>query len=367
MKKIISFFAFVSVMFFFAACGGNEPEVKDFTIKVYAMSNKAYLSFTPRDNDAYYFCGYNRVDEVEEKGGLQTYLTNYLAGMNFQDLLDQDDIKQGFHEKKDISALSPSTDYIVYACLVEPIGLGKTQIIGEIVSKKFTTTPKNVLGGVFSVGKSKKVHFYDSNYYMGGAANPPQWWYVGKNNDSPRDLFDWSATQGGIFSLSYYDVLKADEWYYLFRERPRAEELFAHAAITHSSDPDTYGLIILPDDWTGDGFALTPSVKMGMNWYEDENSRIYKLEYKPKIAYTENRISEDTWKEYELAGAVFLPAARSYVNEGSYGEYWSSTEFAENTAHRFYFNQWSLSLTDLKLMSYNKNAHFSIRPAYVIQ
>ena len=56
MKKIISFFAFVAIVLTFAACGGNTPELKDFTIEMKTLTEQsASFTITPADPNAEYF------------------------------------------------------------------------------------------------------------------------------------------------------------------------------------------------------------------------------------------------------------------------------------------------------------------------
>ena len=56
MKKIISFFAFVAIVISFAACGGNTPELKDFTIEMKTLTARdASFTITPLDQEAEYF------------------------------------------------------------------------------------------------------------------------------------------------------------------------------------------------------------------------------------------------------------------------------------------------------------------------
>jgi hypothetical protein len=99
-----------------------------------------------------------------------------------------------------------------------------------------------------------------------------------------------------------WQTLSKDEWTYLLSGRENADKLKALATVNNVK-----GLILLPDDWTGDAPAAT---------------------------YT-----AETWATLETAGAVFLPAAGTLTvsDEDSHtiasvnglddgiGSYWSST------------------------------------------
>ena len=108
-----------------------------------------------------------------------------------------------------------------------------------------------------------------------------------------------------------------DEWEYVFKNRPNAENLRCQGNVNGVN-----GYILLPDDW---------QLPYGGRFFANQGwwiANVYTLE---------------EWARMENAGAVFLPAAGSRsgtnVNEvNEYGIYWSSTSNS-TTAYMFTFGQ----------------------------
>ena len=203
--------------------------------------------------------------------------------------------------------------------------------------------------------------FATSNYVKtsyGFDINNDQWYYLSvQGPDTPYDQHEWIS--GNIrFNNDFY-IPSADEWWYLFKERPRADGLFAHATVN-----DVHGLILLPDNWqTPEGVKLTTSKEMGFTW--DENSKAYGASVK---GYARNKYTAEQWQLLEFAGAVFLPAAGyNGGHESIYGWYWSSSEDADqqSSAHAVSFAENFLSIYNLK-GSVGKTNHFAIRFVRVV-
>ena len=128
------------------------------------------------------------------------------------------------------------------------------------------------------------------------------------------DFVDWGENPALIASLGEgWSTLSKDEWDYLLTKRENAAKLQSFATISYMKGEENVsvkGLILMPDDWTGDAPAAT---------------------------YT-----AETWKTLETAGAVFLPVTGhlwSY-DDGGYtktdingidviGNYWTSTPSTE--------------------------------------
>ena len=257
-----------------------------------------------------------------------------------------------------ITGLEPETTYEV---MVEPIfdsGLTGTQ--SPIAS--FTTIGEETdpVEGEFSVAEDKKVQFARGNLQHEGDMYEGKWSMakqqyemLGQDNiDKPEgsnssytaklvDLFCWSTAKdyNGLEFFAYdeeeraktyfqgdfedwgtnaslisdlgsgWSTLSKDEWDYLLNERKNAASLKAFATVA-----GVQGLILLPDDWTGNAPAAT--------------------------------ITAEEWTALEKDGAVFLPTAGQMTqtydeanyqttttvsNDGIEGFYWTSTPFDDNT------------------------------------
>ena len=364
MKKILSFFALVAIVLTFAACGGNEPEVKGFTFKVQALSTKSHYEITAKDPNAYFYWeGLTYTEGVENT--LKEYTEDDLNENSFQYLVNTH-IISNVRADHTSSTRKPDTKYIVWACYVEEDPeTKKAKIISNIEYVIYQTMPEYTLNGEFTVDENgKKVRFMQANMQQASSSADltfmtNQLTYLGTNTGYPRDLFTWNQAMKALPNTAPYRMLSVNEWYYLFKTRPNAEKLFAHARIN-----DTNGVLLLPDNWqTPDGINLTPSVQMGMEWkdgtYSHQNNNFNGYE-------KNNKYNTAQWETLEFAGAVFLPAAGSaeyqlgYVNKC--GFYWSSTG-AGGEASYLLFRQDALFPTHL----YDDNVYLSIRPVREIK
>lgn len=227
---------------------------------------------------------------------------------------------------------------------------------GIAVSLEAITIPDGAIGGLFTInGNGDQVYFSQGNLqwsgnngwrfalhqydFIGNAANNTS---PTASNDNYMDLFCWGASglngvapnttnsyytggnnlsgvndwgsnaiiNGGNTTNSGWYTLSIAEWHYLFFDRTDANNKFGLATVN-----GVYGIIILPDDYSGSN--ITP---FDFDNY-DNNSWSY------------NVYSGEGWIAMENSGVVFLPAAgyRDGTNffegliEGIGGSYWSST------------------------------------------
>lgn len=129
--------------------------------------------------------------------------------------------------------------------------------------------------------------------------------YSTNNADYPT-FNDW----GNYMEESGWRTLTASEWEYVLKRRPNASNLLACGTIE-----DAMGLILLPDDYEG-------VINHTMNSFED------------------NIFTEDSWKEMEDKGAIFLPINGmrygSFVSGyADFGYYWTSTPNDTESANSF--------------------------------
>ena len=361
MKKIVSLFAFVAIVISFAACGGkdgNVPEVKGFTFEVQTLSTKRHYVITPTNPNAYYIWnGFNY--DVCKENQIQSRIETTLSSGSFESLIGTSILKGNSLESTKASQTA-DTKYILYACYVEedPV-THKGKMIGTPEYVIYKTMPEYTLNGEFTVDENgKKVRFMQANMQQASSSADltfmtNQLTYFGTNTGYPRDLFTWDKAMKALPNTAPYRMLSVNEWYYVFKARPNAEKLFAHACIN-----GTNGVLLLPDNWqTPDGIDLTPSVQMGMEWkdgtYSHQNNNFN--------GYEKNKYNTAQWETLEFAGAVFLPAAGGaetqveYVNKG--GCYWSSTG-AGGEASYLVFRPDALLPTHL----YSADIYNSIRP-----
>ena len=371
MRKILSFFAFVAIVISFAACGGNDgnvPEVKGFTFKVQALSTKAHVIVTPDIPNKAYFWWREKASVIDDKQmSLRQYVEDFLSTKTY----DQWDGIYILTEPQDyyLNYLDADSKYIIYAFYIEKVG-EDAKIVGNIESYEFTTMPEYTLNGEFTVdAQGKKVRFMQANMqqassFSGLSFMTNQWDCVGSNSSYPRDLFTWDQAANALPSTVPYHLLPANEWAYLFRERPNAERLFAHATLTIGGN-DTKGIILLPDNWEKpDDIQLTTDFEMEMLWDEQEEKYIKE----GLDGYSVNNFDKDEWESLEFAGAVFLPAAGANgINRNTYGNYWSSTPSGETSAHRFSFGSYNISLSCLYEWSTARTHCQSIRPVREIK
>ena len=228
-----------------------------------------------------------------------------------------------------------------------------------------------VIKGKFSVSSTKQVYFSKGNLranYNGSSwawsFAPNQLSYVGNASANTNitgdgtvstsgylyvDLFGWStaARHYGIsnnntnenYSGEYADwgsidevkagigtgwyTMKSTEWRYLFKNRTPTSGI----RYTKASIDGTYGIILLPDDWSTEYYTLN-----------------YLNEACDKIGFAScNAITLANWtNKLEAHGAVFLPAAGqregatvTYYNGRGY--YWSCNQASDISGIRLYF------------------------------
>lgn len=362
MKKFFSFFVMVAVVLGMASCGdGNNPGTT-FKIDLQQIVGAVHITVTPTDNEAYFFSSCYSVKFIEEKGGARNYVMNKLHDSYFEELFRYGIIRQ---EKDDyIGSLKPeerNEDYIIIVCYVEKSEDGYGKIIGDVVTKTFK--PTDVMPGEFSVSANKKVQFAKSNYIetkYGFDIEEEQWYCLGaKGPITPYDLHPW--TEGVQQFANDFYVPSADEWWYLFKKRPHADELFAHATIKTDDEIEVHGIILLPDNFQRpEGVSLKTAKEMGMVW--DESWEKYKKE--DYDGYAQNIYTEDQWLNLEFFGAVFLPAAGTNgMNVNVYGRYWSSSEKSSESdkGYAFSFGGDGVTIFYLRTSPLPKDNNYSIR------
>lgn len=132
---------------------------------------------------------------------------------------------------------------------------------------------------------------------------------------------DWGynvISNGGNTENSGWRTPKMTEWTYLFETRSGSYK-YAKGYI-HS----TKGLIIFPDGFNPSSFGVTIT-----------NANTSTASF---TTYT-----NDEWTKMEDAGCIFLPIAgcreaKSIYDIGSYGRYWSSRYYSDNSAYSVNFN-----------------------------
>ena len=201
---------------------------------------------------------------------------------------------------------------------------------------------ESAINGEYSVSASKQVLFSKGNLQYQASTNSwrfaeHQWDCIGEGNKNISetyngwiDLFGWGTgnnptKKNGMMNPSVYSpfvdwgskiltedgpwrTLTAEEWYYVLDVRSVKSGIrFAKAVVNGIK-----GLILLPDDWDKDYYAL-----------KNANDK--------KVLFEGNIISESDWlTDLESHGALFLPAAgarggKQVDTRGIRGMYWSST------------------------------------------
>ena len=151
MKKFFAFVAASLMLVSFASCdkkGGNEPEqpgqdttkVEAFKIEVSDITYKsAHVAITPSDAKAIYFWHVAAQADLDEykltiadyaKEEIEYYASNY----SYADLVKGGLIIEGGADEYDYD-LDAESEYVVYAFITNE----KLEIVGEIVSKSFST------------------------------------------------------------------------------------------------------------------------------------------------------------------------------------------------------------------------------------
>ena len=194
-----------------------------------------------------------------------------------------------------------------------------------------------------------------------------QWEVIGDANENISDsysgwidLFGWQSARNptrtqvdGLYGADFAEYAmilitnggnKADIWHlltgeemkYLFRDRPRAEELIALGSVD-----GVYGLILLPDDWTTPP-AGAPFVASPMNGLEKSGDDGYKEA--DHDCFTDNTYTIIQWNAMEAKGAVFFPSGgRRYENkmakrcEDGYGYYQTYAPISQKALFSLYY------------------------------
>ena len=358
MRKIVSFFAFVAIVISFAACGGNTPEIGAFIAKVTPLSTKVHVVVTPAKADLEYLCDYVKTEDVKKFATIKEYVDHYI------------DIDPGWYHTNTVhdpgetwdytdNGMDYDTEYTLFAFYTDGEG-----VVGDIYTYAFKTMPEYTLNGEFTVNnQGKKVRFTQANIQQTSSMSglsfmTNQWDYLGTNTGYPRDRFLWEQANNAYPSTAPYRMLSKEEWWYLFKTRPNAEKLFAHATVN-----DINGLILLPDNWhTPDDINLTTDFDMGFRWDESEEKYVKK----DFDGFAGNTFNKDKWATLEFAGAVFLPAPRSLEGvPNALGWYWSSTidENSNNFVHAFNFKKDEVDVSSLMSHPiYKPTSYLSIRP-----
>ncbi|MBP5365508.1 MAG: hypothetical protein J6Y82_06255, partial [Bacteroidales bacterium] len=229
-----------------------------------------------------------------------------------------------------------------------PIG-NAVRLVQDYIPPK---SNNGAMSGKFSVSAAKKVFFSQGNLQYQATTKTwqfaeNQWDYVGSanskiaaDNDGWIDLFGWgtgkkptladasdakyalysewgaNAISNGGKKINQWRTLTKTEWNYLIEKRKNAAQLRGMAAVE-----GTYGLVILPDDWTlPEGLTFNASVS----------------------EWSANSYNAAQWETMEKAGAIYLPAAN--YREGNempfmpqMGQYWSATLSGKTKAVILFF------------------------------
>ena len=153
-------------------------------------------------------------------------------------------------------------------------------------------------------------------------------WGTGNNptnisSEGETNFVDWGVNKIGNFAPNTWRTLTSDEWEYIIKGRPNAEQLIGIAKVNGVN-----GLILLPDNWT------CPSGGTFKPGFDDD--------YCIECYGNYQTFSSSDWAKLEASGAVFLPTVGSrygfdvdYVQNFAY--YWSTTARGENDAFLLFF------------------------------
>ena len=143
-------------------------------------------------------------------------------------------------------------------------------------------------------------------------------------------MADWGyniISNGGNQENSGWRTLTEDEWTFVFNTRNTAIR-YAKARVNGKG-----GVILLPDNWDQSIYPLNDVNRSDVGFYS-------------------NQIIATSWEMYlEANGAVFLPAAgvrvgTSPYDAGSYGYYWSATNFNSGYAYGVSFDNGSTNVSN---------------------
>lgn len=215
--------------------------------------------------------------------------------------------------------------------------------------KSVTYRPAGTIGGKFTInGSGDKVYFSKGNLQLVGENSwkfaDNQWETFGENqSDNHRDLFGWCTVATPNKTSEVDDDYSSDnawgddpylqaclgtgwhlmeggnygEWNYLLNSRTTTSGIRYAVGNVNGKN----GLILLPDDWNAEYYAL-------INTNKDNGH------------YDNNNISLSDWTEkLEAHGAVFLPAGGHRIGTDLFvvnaiGHYWCSTRQANGDVMR---------------------------------
>ena len=235
---------------------------------------------------------------------------------------------------------------------VNPVAAGAAVIAtynGTRHVKSVTYRPAGTIGGKFTINNSgDKVYFSKGNLQLVDENSwkfaDNQWETFGENqSDNHRDLFGWCTVATPNKTSDNYEDYTSDtdwgddpylqacigtgwhlitggnygEWNYLLNSRTTTSGIRYAVGNVNGKN----GLILLPDDWNAEYYAL-------INTNKDNGH------------YDNNNISLSDWTEkLEAHGAVFLPAGGHRIGTKLYvvndiGHYWCSTRQANGDVMR---------------------------------
>ncbi len=198
--------------------------------------------------------------------------------------------------------------------------------IGDIGVVSPAVDDNGALCGTFTVGVGKQVKFSKGNLQQ-KYSYPSAYWYLfaheqyatlttgnTSRSNSRLDLLEYNEAEALVdftnmdllaSDATLWRKLSVDEWQYLFTSRDGAADKCGVAEVAGVN-----GLVLLPDNWElPSGLSFNSGVADATG-YSDKNQ------------YTRAQ-----WREMEIAGAVFLPAAGEvYRSNGNYYEAGKGTQ-----------------------------------------
>lgn len=380
MKKILFFLAMSAIVLGMASCADkNSPTAgKPYKITVHDITPfGASIQITPQDKKALYFWVFDEAKRVDAYSSIEEYVYHNKSHYNIVPKnLDQGTVDYVIPSKES-GCENPRDPNTEYAVIVFSIDEDNEPVLESIVAERFKTL--NAVNRAFSVSDDEQVFFSPGNLYYDAAVKQyffaeNQWGYIGEFADYTStkgryDLFGWgtgnkptqfstndkyytSFSDWGDYPIvnggnakNLWRTLSMDEWYYIGKERYRADELIGLGTVH-----DVKGLIILPDRWKqiSGVKAFKPAEAEGMDWKNGE----YKDENLSNDHFTDNVFSDQEWEKMEESGALFLPAVGFRYDTGvgapgTYGNYWCNNENLPNDptyARDLYFQQHRIGL-----------------------
>lgn len=151
---------------------------------------------------------------------------------------------------------------------------------------------------------------------------PGAWQYGKLTADIANTDCDWgvfNAILNGGNEPNIWRTMTRPEWEYLLNERDNAVNLRGLGKVAI-----TYGLILLPDDWTlPDGCSFTPLSNKVLENNAD----------KPTSLLNWTVYSDEQWAVLEANGAVFLPAAGREDPGNNNVDYASKNEISSSVTY----------------------------------